>query len=79
MDSQPPSRDTQATPSSQASSDPSAETGEDLNLVDDTVDSHVKVWNSAQILGGCREAIILHGDQTYRLLCTRNGKLILQK
>jgi hemin uptake protein HemP len=40
---------------------------------------HVKVWDSAQILGGSREAIILHGDQAYRLLCTRNGKLILQK
>lgn len=40
---------------------------------------HVKVWDAAQILGGSREAIILHGDQAYRLLCTRNGKLILQK
>ena len=39
----------------------------------------VKVWDSAGILGGRREAIILHGDQVYRLLCTRNGKLILQK
>jgi hemin uptake protein HemP len=40
---------------------------------------HVKVWDAAQILSGSREAIILHGDQAYRLLCTRNGKLILQK
>lgn len=39
----------------------------------------VKIWNSQQILGNGREAIILHGDQAYRLLCTRNGKLILQK
>ncbi|HIM30599.1 MAG TPA: hemin uptake protein HemP [Planctomycetes bacterium] len=39
----------------------------------------VKVWNSQQLLGSGREAVILHGSQVYRLLCTRNGKLILQK
>lgn len=37
------------------------------------------VWSSQQLLGGQREAIIMHDGQAYRLLCTRNGKLILQK
>jgi hemin uptake protein HemP len=31
------------------------------------------------LLGGGREAIMLHGEQEYRLRITRNGKLILTK
>lgn len=36
-------------------------------------------WNSADLLQGRREAYIVHGGEIYRLRCTRNGKLILQK
>ena len=36
-------------------------------------------WQSSELLRGQREALILHAGQTYRLICTRNGKLILQK
>lgn len=32
-----------------------------------------------EILGGAREAVILHGHEEYRLRLTRNGKLILTK
>lgn len=41
--------------------------------------SDVRVLRSEDLLQGQREALIIHGDQVYRLLCTRNGKLILQK
>jgi len=34
---------------------------------------------SEELLGGRREVQILHEGQIYRLLVTRNGKLILQK
>ena len=36
-------------------------------------------WRSEELLEGRREVFILHGKQIYRLLCTRNDKLILQK
>ncbi len=36
-------------------------------------------WDSETLLAGLDEAIILHGDETYRLRRTRNGKLILVK
>ena len=35
--------------------------------------------DSAEILGGHREVQIVHAGETYRLLVTRNNKLILQK
>lgn len=35
--------------------------------------------SSEQLLDGHRELIIEHGAETYRLLLTRNGKLILIK
>lgn len=38
-----------------------------------------RVVRSEELLHGERELIILHGSQIYRLLETRNGKLILQK
>lgn len=34
---------------------------------------------SRQLLGGAREVLIKHGEQTYRLCHTRNDKLILVK
>ena len=34
---------------------------------------------SADILQGAREVLIRHGEETYRLILTRNGKLILHK
>ena len=33
----------------------------------------------ATLLGGGREAVLLHNDTEYRLRITRNGKLILTK
>ncbi len=41
--------------------------------------SDIRILRSEDLLQGQREALIIHGDQVYRLLCTRNGKLILQK
>jgi hemin uptake protein HemP len=41
--------------------------------------SDIRVLRSEDLLQGQREALIIHGEQVYRLLCTRNGKLILQK
>ncbi len=35
--------------------------------------------NSTELLGGRREVQIVHGGEIYRLLVTRNNKLILQK
>ena len=34
---------------------------------------------SAELLRGGRELRIAHGDEVYRLLLTRTGKLLLQK
>jgi len=34
---------------------------------------------SSELLRGQREILIRHGDETYRLRLTRNGKLILHK
>ena len=38
-----------------------------------------RVWNSEDLLGAEAEALILHRGQTYRLRCTKQGKLILYK
>ncbi len=38
-----------------------------------------RIVRSEELLQGKRELIILHGSQIYRLIETRNGKLILQK
>jgi hemin uptake protein HemP len=38
-----------------------------------------RVIRSEELMCGNREIIILHNDQRYRLVLTRNGKLILQK
>jgi len=39
----------------------------------------IPVWSSLQLLGGASEAHIVHGNEVYRLLRTRNDKLILIK
>ena len=36
-------------------------------------------WTSEQLLGSASEAFIVHGNEVYRLLRTRNDKLILVK
>ena len=38
-----------------------------------------RVMNSEELLQGDRELFIIHSGQIYRLLRTRNDKLILQK
>ena len=39
----------------------------------------IRTITADELLRGQRELIITHGDAVYRLLVTRNGKLILQK
>jgi hemin uptake protein HemP len=41
--------------------------------------SDVPIVRSEELLRGRREVLIVHGNDVYRLLCTRNNKLILQK
>ena len=41
--------------------------------------SDIPVLRSEDLLQGRREVLIIHGGEIYRLLCTRNNKLILQK
>ncbi len=38
-----------------------------------------RVWSSEELFGEETEVLIAHGEQTYRLRRTRNGKLILCK
>ena len=44
-----------------------------------TTDAKPVRWSSEALLQGQREAIIVHGDDEYRLRWTRNNKLILCK
>lgn len=46
---------------------------------DRTASSSAPSIHSEQLLRGGRELQIVHGAETYRLLLTRNNKLILQK
>jgi hemin uptake protein HemP len=39
----------------------------------------IHTWSSEQLLGEACEARIVHGSEVYRLLRTRNDKLILVK
>jgi hemin uptake protein HemP len=39
----------------------------------------VRQWKSGELLGEATEAHIVHGHEVYRLLRTRNDKLILVK
>lgn len=52
---------------------------ESLRQADDTDQSSMRRWDSAELLSGHREAIIVHGEDEYRLRWTRNNKLILYK
>ena len=45
----------------------------------DQAESNPPPLRSEDLLHGRREVQILHGDEIYRLMVTRNGKLILQK
>ena len=38
-----------------------------------------RVLNSVELFAGQRTVVIQHGDEQYRLLITRNDRLILQK
>ena len=38
-----------------------------------------ELWYSQELLGTRREILIKHGEELYRLRCTRQGKLILHK
>lgn len=38
-----------------------------------------RVWQSLDLLGAENEALIVHRGQTYRLRCTKQGKLLLYK
>lgn len=38
-----------------------------------------ELWYSEELFGARREILIKHGDEIYRLRCTRQGKLILNK
>ena len=44
-----------------------------------TTSSDILTIDSEELLRGGRVMQIMHGDETYRLLVTRNNKLILQK
>ncbi|MBI5271122.1 MAG: hemin uptake protein HemP [Burkholderiales bacterium] len=44
-----------------------------------TPDTGLPRWPSHTLLGGGDEALIVHGDQVYRLRRTGTGKLILTK
>ncbi len=44
-----------------------------------TTSASPRILTSAEILQGEKRVIITHGDEVYRLLVTRNDKLILQK
>lgn len=45
----------------------------------DTRPTSIPTVRSDVLLGGGRELQIVHGHEVYRLLLTRNNKLILQK
>lgn len=38
-----------------------------------------RVIQSSELLQGERQIVIRHGSESYRLILTRNGRLILQK
>jgi hemin uptake protein HemP len=43
------------------------------------VDGNRRVYQSTDLLGADSEVLIAHRGQTYRLRCTKQGKLILYK
>lgn len=50
-----------------------------VSKVPDAGDLRPPVFNSTELLQGCREAWIEHGEQMYRLRLTAAGKLYLTK
>lgn len=46
---------------------------------DETTANSLRVISSLELLQGQREVLIEHAGEHYRLLLTRNGKLLLQK
>ena len=59
--------------------DPAPTSESELDLDDILLHQGQRIVRSEELLHGERELIILHGSQMYRLIETRNGKLILQK
>ena len=49
----------------------------DLKTVE--VDPKVHVYTTQELFGKEKQLVIKHGDQAYRLLITKAGKLILNK
>ncbi len=47
--------------------------------VKNTIEMQTMVIRSEDLFKGSRQVLISHGSETYRLLHTKNGKLILQK
>ena len=43
------------------------------------IEMQTMVIRSEDLFKGSRQVLIAHGSETYRLLHTKNGKLILQK
>jgi hemin uptake protein HemP len=39
----------------------------------------VIIWSSEELLKDANEVVILHGEERYRLIKTKNNKLIMQK
>ncbi len=48
-------------------------------VVKNTIEMQTMVFRSEDLFKGSRQVLISHGSETYRLLHTKNGKLILQK
>ena len=49
------------------------------SAVKNTIEMQTMVIRSEDLFKGSRQVLISHGSETYRLLHTKNGKLILQK
>lgn len=56
-----------------------ANRGSDKASTDAAGDRQPRTVASSEILQGDRKVLIVHGSEVYRLLVTRNDKLILQK
>lgn len=54
-------------------------TSPDARSSEEPARAAVPTWSSEQLLAGSKEAHIVHAGEVYRLLRTRNQKLILVK
>lgn len=43
------------------------------------MNSEVRIWDSKELFGGQKQVLIQHEGVRYRLILTRQGKLILNK